>query len=151
MSEQRIEQVSAYLNVAGASDALAFYCKAFGAVERYRLVDPQDGKVGHAEIQLGNAVVMLSDEFPDFGALGPHSIGGSPVKMHVVVDDVDAFFERAVGAGATVLRAVKNEFHGFRSGLLSDPFGHAWHIATQVETVTPEQMQQRWNDSAGQP
>lgn len=144
----KVEKVSAYLNVNGAADALAFYTSAFGAVERYRLIDPSDGKVGHAEIQLGDDIVMLSDEYPDFGALGPQALGGSPVKMHLLVDDVDAFFERATAAGATVLRALKDEFHGYRSGLLSDPFGHAWHVASRVEEVSPEQMQQRWNDAA---
>ncbi len=144
----KVERVSAYLNVKGAEQALAFYTDAFGAVERYRLIDPADGKIGHAEIDLGGHIIMLSDEYPDFGALGPQALGGSPVKMYLLVDDVDAFIEQATGAGATVLRAVKDEFHGYRSGLLSDPFGHAWHIATLKEEVAPATMQQRWNEAA---
>ncbi len=144
----KVEQVSAYLNVKGAEKALAFYTDAFGAVERYRLTDPSDGKIGHAEMNLGGHIIMLSDEYPDFGALGPQALGGSPVKMYLLVEDVDAFFERATGAGATVVRAVKDEFHGYRSGLLSDPFGHAWHVATLKEKVAPATMQQRWNEAA---
>jgi uncharacterized glyoxalase superfamily protein PhnB len=147
MSGSTVERVSAYLNVRGANEALTFYVSAFGAVEQYRLVDPTDGKVGHAEIKLGDDTIMLSDEFPDFGALAPEALGGSPVKMHLQVSDIDAFFARAIEAGATELRALKDEFHGHRSGLLADPFGHTWHVAERREEVSPQTMQQRWNDA----
>ncbi len=137
--------LSAYLCVRGAERAIAFYKAAFGAEEIFRLVDPGDGRIGHAELSLGGARLMLADEYPDFGALSPESIGGTPVKLHLYVDDVDAVFARAMAEGATALRPPKDEFYGDRSGLLSDPFGHAWFLATAGEPVAPEEMQARWN------
>lgn len=137
--------LSAYLCVRGAAAAIEFYKAAFGAEERFRLVDPADGRVGHAELSLGGARLMIADEYPDFGALAPESVGGSPVKLHLYVGDVDAVFARAVGLGATALRAPKDEFYGDRSGLLADPFGHAWFLATAGAPVSPAEMQARWN------
>jgi len=119
--------------------------EAFGAVERFRLVDPTDGRIGHAELDLGGVVVMLSDEYPDFGATGPEALGGSPVKFHLAVEDADAAFARALMAGATELRPLTNEFHGHRQGMVVDPFGHSWSISSPVEDVSHAEMQSRWN------
>ena len=138
--------LSPYIAVRGAAAAIDFYVAAFGAIERFRLVDPSDGRIGHAEIALGSAVMMLSDEYPDFGAHSPESIGGSPTKLHLYVEDVDAVFSRALAAGATELRPVKDQFHGDRSGLLEDPFGHQWFLASRKEDVSAEEMQLRWSE-----
>src|SRR5262245_25448654 len=115
--------VAPYLAIKDAVRALDFYTKAFGATEVYRLMVP-DGRVGHAEIRLGDSLVMLSDEFPEFGGKAPHSLGGSPVSIHLYVEDVDAFVKRAVAAGAHELKPVTNQFYGDRSGQLQDPYGH---------------------------
>ena len=136
--------VSVYLTVKGAAEAIAFYAAAFGAEETYRLVGP-DGRVGHAEVRIGDSTVMLSDEYPDFGALAPPSVGGSPIKLYLSVPDVDAVAARAVAAGATLIRPVEDQFHGSRSALLADPFGHQWFVSTVIEDVTPDEMQRRWN------
>jgi PhnB protein len=131
-----------YLIVKGAVAAMAFYVEAFGARELFRLTAP-DGKVGHAELELGGGRFMLADEHPDFGALGPVTIGGSPITLHLYVADVDAFVARAVAAGATLLRPVTDEFFGDRVAMLSDPFGHKWGFASRLEEVSPEEMQRR--------
>jgi PhnB protein len=133
-----------FLTVKEAEAAIAFYREAFGAVELFRLSEPS-GKVGHAELRIGDALLMLNDEYPDFGALSPIAVGGSPVKLHLYVKDVDTVVARAVAAGATLLRPVKDEFYGDRSGLVADPSGHAWFIATRKEEVTPAEMQRRWD------
>ncbi len=138
-----------YIAVKGASDAIAFYEKAFGAKERFRLVSPTDGKIGHAEIAIGDAVFMLSDEHPDFGALSPETLGGAAVKLHLYVPDVDAMFKRALAAGATEVRALKDEFYGDRVGTVADPFGYVWIIATKIKEVAPEKMQADWNAAMG--
>jgi PhnB protein len=135
--------LTAYLIVKGATEAIAFYQRAFGAEELFRLTGPE-GRIGHAELRFGDSVMMLADEWPDFGALGPASIGGSPVSVHLYVDDVDRVVERAVDAGATVLRPVKDEFYGDRAGMIADPFGHKWQVATRKEDVSPAEMQRRW-------
>ena len=135
--------VTPHLVAQDAAAALAFYVRAFGAVERYRLVEPS-GKIGHAELSIGDAVVMVCDEYPDFGAVSPAAYGGSPVKLLVYVDDCDAVVARAVEAGATLLRPVKDQFHGDRSGMVVDPAGFAWTIATRREDVSPEEMQRRF-------
>jgi len=140
-------RVCPYLVVKDCNDALAFYREAFGAVETYRLNDPVDGRIGHAEITIGETCLMLADEYPDFGALSPDSIGGSPVKMHLEVDDAEAFLERAVAAGATVLRPLRDEFFGHRTGLVADPFGYSWFIASKIEDVSAEEAQKRWNET----
>ncbi len=133
-----------YLAVNGASDALAFYARAFGAKERYRLVGPGGG-IAHAEVELGNGILMVSDEFPDWGALSPKTIGGTPVTIVLMVDDVDAIFAKAVAEGATALSPPQDHFYGDRACSLLDPFGHKWHIATHIEDVAPEEMQRRMN------
>jgi PhnB protein len=137
------QSLTAYLIVKGATEAIAFYQRAFGAEELFRLTGPE-GRIGHAELRFGDSVMMLADEWPDFGALGPASIGGSPVSVHLYVDDVDRVVERAVDAGATVLRPVKDEFYGDRAGMIADPFGHKWQVATRKEDVSPAEMQRRW-------
>jgi PhnB protein len=134
--------VAPYLAIKNAASALEFYKKAFGATETYRLIIP-DGRVGHAEIRLGDSLIMLSDEFPEFGGKAPEALGGSPVSIHLYVDDVDAFFERALAAGARELKPVADQFYGDRSGQLQDPFGHLWWVATHKEDVAPEEMQRR--------
>lgn len=131
-----------YLIVKDAARALDFYKRAFGATELMRL-NGTGGKIGHAEIRIGDAVVMLADEFPDMGARSPQTLGGSPVSLLLYVEDADARFEQAVAAGATVLRPVKDQFYGDRSGMLSDPFGHVWVLATHTEDVSPEEMRRR--------
>lgn len=136
------QPLAPYLIVKGAPAAIAFYEKAFGATERFRLTEPS-GKVGHAELSMGGANVMLADEYPDFGALSPVTIGGSPVTLHLYVEDVDRFVERAVEAGATVLRPLTDEFFGDRVAMLVDPFGHKWHLASRREVVSPVEMQKR--------
>ena len=135
-------QVSPYLCIDGASDAIEFYGSVFGATERMRMPSP-GGKVGHAELEIGDAVIMLADEFPEMGARSPKAIGGTPVTIFVYVDDVDSVFERAMSAGATSVRAVENQFYGDRSGQFEDPFGHRWSVATHVEDVPPDEMAKR--------
>ena len=134
--------VTPYLCIKGAADAIDFYKKAFGAVERMRMPDPS-GKVGHAEIEIAGGLIMLADEYPDMGFRSPQSLGGSPVTIHMYVEDVDAFCARAVEAGATVIRPVADQFYGDRSGQLRDPFGHVWSIGTHKEDLTPEDMEKR--------
>jgi PhnB protein len=134
--------VTPYLIVSGAAQALEFYQKAFGAKERMRMAGP-DGKVMHAEIEIGDSVVMLADEFPAMGAKSPQSIGGSPVGICLYVADVDAVFKQALAAGAKEERPVKDQFYGDRSGTLRDPFGHQWTIATHKEDLTPEEIGRR--------
>lgn len=135
-----------YLVVADAARAIRFYVQAFGATESFRLAEPS-GKIGHAELRIGDSEFMLADEYPDFGALGPASVGGTPVAIHLYVADADATMARAEALGATTLRAAKDEFYGDRCGMLTDPFGHRWHIATRLQEVTPEEMQRRWSEA----
>lgn len=135
-------QVIPYLCVDGANEAIDFYGTVFGATERMRMPMP-DGRVGHAELQIGDSVVMLADENPEMGIQGPKSVGGTPVTMSVYVDDVDAVFGRAIAGGASELRAVQNQFYGDRSGQFEDPFGHRWSVASHVEDVSPEEMGRR--------
>ena len=134
--------VTPYLIVKGAAEALAFYKAAFGAEELCRMPGPE-GKVMHAEIQIGDSRIMLADEFPEMGFRGPKSIGGSPVGICLYVEDVDDRFHQAVAAGGTVKKPLADQFYGDRSGTLGDPFGHVWTVATHVEDVPPEEMQQR--------
>ncbi|HET6951661.1 MAG TPA: VOC family protein [Acidimicrobiales bacterium] len=139
-------QVTPYLCVDGADAAIRFYREVFGATERMRMGgepgDPPE-KVGHAELQVGAGLIMLSDEFPALGIRGPRSIGGTPVTISVYVDDVDATFERALARGAVTLRPVADQFYGDRTGQFEDPFGHRWSVATHVEDVSPEEMERR--------
>jgi PhnB protein len=136
------QPLAPYLIVKSAAEAIAFYARAFGARELYRLTEP-GGKIGHAELDIGGALVMLADEYPDFGALSPPTIGGTPVSLHLYVEDVDAVVARAEAAGATVLRKLTDEFFGDRVAMLADPFGHKWHLATHKEDVAPAEMQRR--------
>ena len=131
-----------YLNFKGAADAIEFYKRAFGATEILRMADPQ-GRVGHAEIKIGDSVIMLADEHPAMGYRGPRSLGGSSVSILLYLEDVDSVFERALKAGAKAQRPVANQFYGDRSGTLEDPFGHVWTVATHVEDVAPEEMKRR--------
>jgi len=134
--------VTPYLIVTGAASAIEFYKHAFGAKEVMRIPHP-DGRVGHAELQIGDSRIMLADEFPEMGARSPMSLGGTPVGIQLYVDDVDAVATRALAAGAKMLRPVKDQFYGDRSGTLNDPFGHQWTISTHKEDISPEEMQRR--------
>ena len=140
-------QVTPYLVVEGAEAAIEFYGTVFGATERMRLPGP-DGTIGHAELQLGDSLIMVADEAPQLGIRGPKVIGGTPVTISVYVEDVDGVVERAVQAGATVLRPVEDQFYGDRSGQLEDPFGHRWSVATHVADVSPDEMGRRAADLA---
>jgi len=131
-----------YLIVNGAAAALEFYKQVFGATELMRLPHP-GSKIGHAEIKIGDSPIMLADEFPEMGARSPQSLGGSPISIMLYVADVDAVYARAIAAGATETKPVKDQFYGDRSGVLTDPFGHVWTIATHIEDVTPAQMDER--------
>jgi PhnB protein len=134
--------VTPYLIVDQAAEALVFYQKAFGAHEIMRLEAP-GGKIGHAEIEIGDSRIMLADEFPEMNIKSAKSVGGSPVSIHLYVEDADRRFDQAVKAGATVERAVEDQFYGDRSGTLKDPFGHRWHISTHKEDVAPEEIHRR--------
>jgi PhnB protein len=131
-----------YLIVKGAAEAIEFYKRAFGATELLRMADPK-GRVGHAEIRIGDSVIMLADEYPEMGHRGPRSLGGSSVSILLYLEDVDTVFERALKAGARAQRPVQNQFYGDRSGTLEDPFGHVWTIATHVEDVPEEELKRR--------
>jgi len=135
-------QVTPYLIVDGADAAIQFYTKVLGAKERMRMDGP-GGTVGHAEVEIGSGLLMLADEHPEMGARGPKSVGGSPVTISVYVEDVDTVFDAAMAAGATEVRAVETQFYGDRSGQFEDPFGHRWSVATHVEDVPPEEMEER--------
>lgn len=140
------QRVCPYLIVKGAQEAIDFYIRAFGATLDFSLVDPGDGRIGHAELEIGASRIFLADEYPDFGAVGPERLGGSPIKLHLDVGDADAFVAQAVREGATVLRPVRTEFHGHRTGLIADPFGYSWFAASRVEEVSPAEMQRRWGE-----
>jgi uncharacterized glyoxalase superfamily protein PhnB len=132
-----------YLRVRGAAQAIDFYSRAFGGMELFRLTEPS-GRVGHAEIKIGPATIMLSDEFPEGGIVGPASSGRNGFAVHLHVANVDEVFERAVRAGASVIRPLENHFYGERSGTIRDPFGHEWLLGSQIEALTPEEMQRRY-------
>jgi PhnB protein len=143
-------RVSPYLIISGAERALDFYKKAFDAVELFRFTAP-DGKIGHAEVRIGDTVIMLADEFPDHDAHSPRKFGGSPVGLHVYCEDVDAVAAKATAAGATVKRPIANQFYGDRAGTLEDPFGHVWHLSTHIEDVSPDELARRAKEAmAGQ-
>jgi uncharacterized glyoxalase superfamily protein PhnB len=132
-----------YLTVRNAEAAISFYQQAFGAAEKLRLVVPDGKAIVHAELQIGDALLYLSEEFPEMCNKSPQTLNGSPVTLHLQVDNADAWFDRAVHAGATVIMPLENMFWGDRYGRLSDPFGHQWAIASHVEDVSPEEMNQR--------
>ena len=134
--------VTPYLIIKGATEAIDFYKKAFGATELFRMPAPE-GKIGHAEIKIGDSPIMLADEFPEMGYKSPQTLGGSPVSLMIYVADVDTLFKQAIAAGGKEQRPVKDQFYGDRSGTLEDPFGHVWHVATHKEDVSPEEMVRR--------
>jgi PhnB protein len=138
-----VHEVYPYLRVRGAADAIAFYKRAFGAHELFRLREPA-GRIGHAEIKIGPMTIMIADEYPEYGIQGPQALGGTSVAMHLHVDNVDALMQQAVEAGGTVTRELADHFYGERSGVVRDPFGHEWLLGQQIEEVTPEEMQRRF-------
>jgi PhnB protein len=135
-------RVIPYLSVEGAAAAIDFYTKVFGAKERVRMGGP-DGLVGHAELQLGDSVIMLADTMPEMGQPSPKAIGGTPVTVMVYVEDVDAVYKSALASGATEQRPVEDQFYGDRAGSFVDPFGHVWFVASHIEDVSPEEMEKR--------
>ncbi len=139
-----IHELFVQMRVIDAPRAIAFYVEAFGAREKYRLVEPS-GRVGHAELEFGDTTVMLSDEYPEMGLVGPQTRGGTVMSMHLHVDDADALIARAVAAGATTIRPAADHFYGERSGTVRDPFGHEWNIGHSIEEVSPEEMQRRYD------
>ena len=141
-------RVMPYLSIDGAAAAIDFYTTVLDAKERMRMPAPED-KVGHAELELGDSIIMLADEAPEMGSRGPKSIGGSPVALMVYVEDVDATFAKALSAGATEVQPIEDKFYGDRSGSFEDPWGHQWHIATHIEDVSAEDMDKRVADLAG--
>lgn len=134
--------ITPYLMFSGAARALDYYKKVFGATEIMRMEGP-DGKIGHAEIRIGDSVIMLADEAPEVKALSPKTVGGTPVGLMLYVENVDDVFSRAVAAGATAIQPLEDKFYGDRSGTLLDPFGHMWMLATHTEDVPPEEMERR--------
>jgi len=132
-----------------AAAAIDFYCAVFDATVRLRL-DGVGGRIEHAELQLGDSVIMLADEFPDEDLRGPRSIGGTPVSLNVYVEDVDAVFARALSAGATQLRAIEDQFYGDRSGRIEDPFGHRWRVASRIEDVPQDEIAEMAAQAASQ-
>ena len=140
----KVHELFPYLRVKSASKAVDFYKQAFGVTEKFRLVEP-GGRVGHVELDFGVATLMLSDEFPEMGILSPETTGSTSLTLHLHVDDADAVIEKAVAAGAKLIRPPQNHFYGERSGTVRDPFGHEWNIGHQLEEVTPEEMQRRYD------
>jgi len=134
--------VTPTLIIQGAAQAIDFYVRAFGAKELGRMPSP-DGRIAHAELQIGDARLMLADEFPEMGGRAPQTLGGTPVSLHLYVEDADAVFQRAVNAGATVLQPLEDAFWGDRYGRLTDPFGHQWSIGTHIEDISEAEMRQR--------
>ena len=142
--ENRVHELFAYLCVNDASSAIEFYSKAFGAREKFRLAEP-GGRVGHAEIDIGGITVMLAEEFPEINFRSPQTYGGTPVSIHLHVDNADDMIERAVAAGATIDIPIQDHFYGERSGCIRDPFGHRWNIGHHIEDVSPAEMQERYD------
>lgn len=134
--------VTPYLILSKAAEAIEFYKKAFGATELFRMAGP-DGKIGHAELKIGDSPIMLADEYPGMGYVSPQTLGGTPVSILLYVEDVDKIFNQAVAAGGLQQLPLKDQFYGDRSGTLKDPFGHVWTIATHKEDVSPEEMDKR--------
>lgn len=139
-----IHELFPYLRVKDAGRAIEFYQRAFGAVEKFRLTEPS-GRIGHCELLFGSTTLMLSEEYPEYGFLGPQSIGGTSISIHLHLDDADAAIERALAAGATLVRPASDAFYGERSGTVRDPFGHEWMLGHSIEEVTPEEMQRRYD------
>lgn len=142
----KTHELFAYLHVDGAAKAIDFYTEAFGARETFRLTEPS-GRIGHAELELGGATLMLADEFPEYGIRGPHAAGATTVTLHLHVDDADVMIRRAVEAGAELEREPEDHFYGERSGSVHDPFGHRWTIGHSIEDVSPAEMQRRYTEA----
>jgi uncharacterized glyoxalase superfamily protein PhnB len=140
-----VHELFAYLCVANAAEAIEFYTKAFGAREKFRLTEP-GGRIGHVELDFGGTTLMLSDEYPEYGIRGPQPAAGTPVTIHIHVDNADAVIERSVAAGATLEMAPKDHFYGERSGSVRDPFGHRWTIGHHIEDVSETEMQRRYTE-----
>ena len=138
--------ITPYLVIKGAAEAIEYYKKVFGATELFRMPDPS-GRIGHAELMIGDSHIMLADEFPEMNYRGPVSDGSSPVSLLLYVEDVDSIVERAIAAGAKVLKPVQDQFYGDRSGFIQDPFGHLWGVATHKEDVSPEEMEERMKNA----
>ena len=134
--------VTPYISVKGAADAIEYYKKAFGAIELFRMAGP-DGKIGHAEIKIGDSPIMLADEYPEMEFVSPKTLGGSPVGLMIYVDDVDTVYNRSIAAGGQEVKPLQDQFSGDRSGTLKDPFGHVWTVATHKEDVSEEEMKKR--------
>jgi PhnB protein len=130
-----------YLIVSGAADAIEYYKKAFGAVELFRM--DHEGKIGHAELKIGDSPIMLADEMPQMGYRSPKSLGGTPVSIMIYVEDVDTIYKQSIDAGGTEVKPLQDQFYGDRSGTLTDPFGHVWTVATHKEDVSEEEMTRR--------
>lgn len=143
-----IQDLFPYLRVRHAEAALAYYQDVFGATLKMRLDEPGTGRIGHAELAMGPAVLMVSDEYPEHGIVGPQTLGGSAVAIHLHVDDADRVLARAVKAGGTLLRPAQDHFYGERSGTVRDPFGHEWLIGHTIEEVTAQEMQRRYDATA---
>jgi PhnB protein len=139
-----VHEVYPYLRVRGAAAAVDFYKAAFGAEELFRLTEPS-GRIGHVEIKLGATVIMISDEYPEMGVVGPQALGGTSFAMHLHVNDADAWIARAIAAGAILVRPATDAFYGERSGTVRDPFGHEWLIGHQIEEVATDEMQRRYD------
>jgi len=139
-----IHELFPYLRIKNAGAAIEFYKQAFGVTEKFRLTEPS-GRIGHCELVFGSMTLMLSEEYPELGFLGPQSIGGTSISLHLHVDDADAAIERALAAGATLVRPASDAFYGERSGTVRDPFGHEWMLGHNIEDVTPEEMQRRYD------
>jgi PhnB protein len=142
-------RLAPYLIVDGAADAIDFYSAVLGASQRGDRMTTPDGKVGHAELTVGDSLIMLADEAPDWGAVGPRTVGGTPVTLHLYVENVDEVFANAIGAGATEVQPVTDQFYGDRSGTFEDPWGHKWNVSTHVEDVPPEEMAERAKAAMG--
>ena len=134
-------RITTYLCVDGAAEAIDFYMQVFGFTERHRMTF--DGRIGHCELSLGDSMIMVSDEFPEMGVVGPKTVGGTPVSMNVYVEDSDATFAAALAAGATELRPVQDQFYGDRSGQFVDPWGHRWAVAAHIEDVDDDEIARR--------
>jgi uncharacterized glyoxalase superfamily protein PhnB len=141
----KISEVFPYLRVRDAAGAIEFYKAAFGATENFRLTEP-GGRIGHVELFFGDTTIMLSDEFPEIGILGPPSEGSTASSIHLHVDDADAVMQQAVAAGATVVRQLTDQFYGERSGAVRDPFGHEWLLGHEIEKLSPSEMQRRYTE-----
>lgn len=144
MTENTVHEIYPYLRVKHCERAIEYYLAAFGATEKFRLVEP-GGRIGHVELLFGTFTIMVCDEYPELSAVGPQSLGGTTVSLHLHVDDCDALLARAVAAGGTLIRPAADHFYGERSGTVRDPFGHEWLIGHSIEEVEPDEMQRRYD------